>query len=55
MWNAAVGELSSCVMNNIPWFMYYNIRNTFGTNLPVDFSSFFVLYTYIYVYVSCVL
>ena len=33
----------------------YNIRNTFGTNLPVDFLSFFVLCTYICVYVSYVL
>ena len=31
--------------------MYYNIRNTFGTNLPVDFSSFFVLCTCIYIYI----
>ena len=31
--------------------MYYNIRNTFGTNLPVDFLSFFVVCTYIYIYV----
>ena len=27
--------------------MYYNIRNTFWTNLPVDFLSSFVLCTYI--------
>ena len=32
--------------------MYYNIRNTFGTNLPVGDFYPFVLCTYIYVYVS---
>ena len=37
------------------WIMNHNIRNTFGTNLPVDFLSFLVLCTYIYVYVSYVL
>ena len=36
------------------YYMYYNVRKTFGTNLPVDFLSFF-LCTYIYVYVSYVL
>ena len=36
------------------WIMYSNIRNTFRTNLPVDFYPF-VLCTYIYVYVSYVL
>ena len=58
-WNCAGGELSSCVMNNIPLHYYHNIRNTFGTNLPVDFLSFcFVLctsriiLTYIYIYIS---
>ena len=47
MWNGAVGELSSCVINHN--LMYYNIRNTFGTNLPIDFLSLFVVCTYIYV------
>ena len=42
-WNGTGGELLSCVIN------------TFGTNLPVDFLSSFVLCTYIYVYVSYVL
>ena len=50
-WNGTGGELSSCVINT-------SIRSCiiiFGTNLPVDFLSFFVLCTYIYVYVSYVL
>ena len=47
MWNGTVGELSSCVINNIHCIMYYNIRNTFGTNLAVDFLYFFVLCSYI--------
>ena len=50
-WNGTGGELSSCVINTA-------IRSCiiiFGTNLPVDFLSFFVLCTYIYVYVSYVL
>ena len=34
IWNGAVGGLSSCVINNIPLIMYYNIQNTFVTNLP---------------------
>ena len=29
--------------------MYYNIRNTFGTNLPVDFLSFFVCFMYLFI------
>ena len=50
-WNGTGVELSSCVINT-------SIRSCiviFGTNLPVDFLSFFVLCTYIYVYVSYVL
>ena len=50
-WNGTGGELSSCVINT-------SIRSCiiiFGTNLTVDFLSFFVLCTYIYVYVSYVL
>ena len=56
-WNCAGGELSSCVLNNMPLdhVVYHHMRNTFGTNLPVDFLSFLVLCTYIYVYVSYVL
>ena len=53
-WNCDGAELSSCVITLFYWIMYYNIRNTFGTNLPVDFYPF-VLGTYIYVYVSYVL
>ena len=36
-WNGAGGELSSCVITLFYWIMYYNIWNTFGTNLPVDY------------------
>ena len=44
------------VLETIFYFiMNHNIRNTFGTNLPVDFLSFLVLCAYIYVYVSYVL
>ena len=53
-WNCDGAELSSCVITLFYRIMYYNIRNTFGTNLPVDFYPF-VLCTYIYVYVSYVL
>ena len=53
-WNCDDAELSSCVITLFYWIMYYNIRNTFGTNLPVDFYPF-VVCTYIYVYVSYVL
>ena len=53
-WNCDGTELPSCVITLFYWIMYYNIRNTFGTNLPVDFYPF-VLCTYIYVYVSYVL
>ena len=53
-WNYDGAELSSCVITLFYWIMYYNILNTFGTNLPVDFYPF-VLCTYIYVYVSYVL
>ena len=53
-WNCDGAELSSFVITLFYWIMYYNIRNTFGTNLPVDFYPF-VLCTYIYVYVSYVL
>ena len=45
-WNCDGAELSSRVY----WIMYYNILNTFETNLPVDFYPF-VLCTYIYIYV----
>ena len=34
--------------------MCYNIRNTFGTNLPVEFVSFLfyvLIYIYIYIYI----
>ena len=31
--------------------MYYNIRNTFGTNLPVDFLSFLFCFMYLYIYI----
>ena len=47
-WNCDGAELSSCVITLFFWIMYYNIRNTFGTNLPVDFYPF-VLCTYIYI------
>ena len=50
MWNGAVGELSPCVINNIHWIMYYNIRNTFGTNLPVDFLDVLLFYVLIYMF-----
>ena len=49
-WNCDGAELSSYVIILFYWIMYYNIRNTFGTNLPVDFYPF-VLCTNIYVYV----
>ena len=49
-WNCDGAELSSCVITLFYWIMYYNIRNTFGTNLPVDFYPR-ILCTYIYVYV----
>ena len=39
-WNCDDAELSSCVITLFYWIMYYNIRNTFGTNLPVDFYPF---------------
>ena len=48
-WNCDGAELSSCVITLFYWIMYYNIRNTFGTNLPVDFYPF-VLCTYIYMF-----
>ena len=37
--NCKGAELSSCVIIPFYWItgMYYNIRNTFGRNLPVDF------------------
>ena len=53
-WNCDGAKLSSCVITLFYWIMYYNIRNTFGTNLPVEVYPF-VLCTYIYVYVSYVL
>ena len=49
-WNCDGAELSSCVITLFYWIMYYNIRNTFGTNLPVDFYPI-VLCAHIYVYV----
>ena len=42
-WNSDGAELSSCVITLFYWIMYYNIRNTFGTNLPVDFYPFVLL------------
>ena len=55
-WNCDGAELSSCVITLFYWIMYYNIRNTFGTNLPVDFYPFVLCtYIYIYIYVSYVL
>ena len=39
-WNCNGAELSSCVVTLFYCTMYYNIRNTFGTNLPVDFYPF---------------
>ena len=47
-WNCDGAELSS----SIPlfyWTVYYNIRNTFETNLPVDFYPF-VLCTYMFMF-----
>ena len=39
----------------IHWFMYYNIRNTFVTNLPVDLlSSFCFIYLYICLCFFCI-
>ena len=49
-WNCDGAELSSCVITLFYWIMYYNIRVTFGTNLPVDFYPL-VLCTYIYIYI----
>ena len=48
-WNCDGAELSSCVITLFYWIMYHNIRNTFETNLPVDFYPF-VLCTYIYMF-----
>ena len=53
-WNCDGAGFSSRVITLFYWIMYYNIQNTFGTILPVDFYPF-VLCTYIYVYVSYVL
>ena len=48
-WNCDGAELSSCVITLFYWIMYYNIRNTFGTNLPVDLSfCFMYLYPFRY-------
>ena len=47
-WNCDGAELSSCVITRFYWIMYYNIRNTFRTNLSVDFLSFLVLCTLYY-------
>ena len=45
-----------CLLPNKKNSIQIIFGNTFGTNLPVDFLSFFVLCTYnIYVYVSYVL
>ena len=52
-WNCAGGDLSSCVTNII--LLDHIIRNTFGTNLPVDRLSILGLCTYIYVYIFYVL
>ena len=55
-WNCDGSELSSCVITLFYWIMYYIIRNTFGTNLPVDFFILFgFMYLYIYAFVSYVL
>ena len=51
-WNCDGAELSTCVITLFYWIMYYNIRNTFETNLPVDFYPF-VLCTYIYMFMYC--
>ena len=53
-WNCDGAEPSSCVITLFYWIMYYNIRNTFGTKLSVDFYPS-VLCSSIYVYVSYVL
>ena len=45
-WNCDGAELSSYVITLLYWIMYSNMRNTFGTNLPVDCYPF-VLCTYI--------
>ena len=50
-WNYNGAELSSCVITLFYWIMYYNMRNTFGTNLPVDFNPFCFMYLYIYIYI----
>ena len=51
-WNCDGAELSSCVITLFYWIMYYNIRNTFETNLTVDFYPFFgFMYLYIYIYI----
>ena len=45
-WNSTGGEHTSCVINT-------SIRSCiiiFGIHLPVDFLSFFVLCTYIYMF-----
>ena len=53
MWNGAVAEVASCVINNV--LLYYNIRNTFGLNLHVDFLSFLCcMYLYICLCFICI-
>ena len=46
-------ELFMCVITLFYGIMYYNIRNTFWTNLPVHFYPF-VLCTYIYICLLCI-
>ena len=53
-WNSAGAEVSSCVIALFYWIMYYNILNTFGTNLPVYFLSFCLMYLYICLCFLCI-
>ena len=46
----SVGELSACVINNIPLDHAFYIRNI--TNLPVAFTTFFALIFMFLVYCS---
>ena len=49
-WNYDGAELSSCVITLFYWIMYYNIRNTFGTNLPVYFYLLFYVLIYMFLF-----
>ena len=50
-WNCDDVELSPCVITLFYWIMYYNILNTFGTNLPVlTFILLFNVLIYLFMF-----